>query len=98
MTKDLLEAYQTKCTELKVLERNGLFPELREEILRETAEIEAFVSGLQDSRLRSIVMLRALEGLSWQEVAGRMGYSVSVSNARRIYSEGLKNILEISTL
>lgn len=93
MTKDMLGQYQDKCAEIKVLSRNGLYPKRREDLERQKAEIEAFVDGIEDSRLRSIVILRVLEGLTWQQVAGRMGYGISTNNARKIYWEGLKNIL-----
>lgn len=90
MTKDLLEQYPDICGELRDLEQSGRFPKRRAELARQKAEIEAFVEGIRDSRLRRIVMLRALEGLSWQQVAGKMGYRVSISAARKLYSRMIK--------
>ncbi len=97
MTKDLLEQYPDICGELMDLEKSGRFPKRREKLSRQKAQIEAFVDSIEDSRVRRIVTLRAMEGLTWQQVAGRMGYRVSLSNARRLYSEEVKKFLEIST-
>lgn len=94
MTKDLLEQYPDICDELKDLESNGLFPQWRQKLTRQKAEIEAFVESIEDSRVRHIVMLRALDGLTWQQVAGKMGHRISIGHARKLYSESIKKFLE----
>ncbi len=91
MTKNLLEQYPHICGELKDLEQKNRFPKRREKLQQQKAQIEAFVDAIEDSRVRRIVSLRALEGLSWQQVAGKMGYAISEQNARKIYSKKVKN-------
>lgn len=91
MTKELLEQYPYICGELRDLERSGLFPKRLEKLQQQKAEIESFVDSIEGSRVRRIVTLRALEGLTWQQVAAKMGYSVSELNARQIYRRITKN-------
>ncbi len=90
MTKDLLKRYPYICGELKELEAKNLFSKRRETLERQKAEIEAFVDSIEDSRARRIVTLRAMEGLTWQQVAGKMGYAISEQNARQIYRRTVK--------
>lgn len=90
MTKDLLEQYPDICGELRDLELSGRFPKRRAELARQKAAIEAFVEGIGDSRLRRIVMLRALEGLSWQRVAAKMGWKYSIDNLKMKYHRSIK--------
>lgn len=94
MTKELLEQYPYICGELKDLECNGLFPQRRQKLAMQKSEIEAFVDSIEDSRVRRIVTLRAMEGLTWQQVAGKMGYRISIGHARKLYSESTKNFLK----
>lgn len=61
MTKELLEQYPYICGELKDLECNGLFPQRRQKLAMQKSEIEAFVDSIEDSRVRRIITLRALE-------------------------------------
>lgn len=90
MTKELLEQYPDICLELSALEVNGLFPDRQREQKRKKAEIEAFVDSLPDPRQRLVVTLRALEGLSWQQVAGRIGYKYSEGALKMIYKRATK--------
>lgn len=92
MTRELLEQYPDICLELDALEVNGLFPERQREQRKKKAAIEAFVDSLPDPRQRLVVTLRALEGLSWQQVAGRTGYQYSEGHLRKLYGEIVKNL------
>lgn len=49
------------------------------------------MDSLPEPRQRLVVSLRALEGLSWQRVAGRMGYKYSEGAAKMIYKRATKN-------
>ncbi len=91
MTKELLEQYPDICLELKLLERSGRFPQRAQELRAQKEDIEAFVDSLPEPRQRLVVSLRALEGLSWQRVAGRMGYKYSEGAAKMIYKRATKN-------
>ena len=94
MTKDLLKRYPYICGELKEMDAKKLFPKRREKLQRQKAEIEAFVDSIEDSRERRIVTLRVIEGLTWQQVVGKMGYRISSSYARTLYSDTVKNVLK----
>lgn len=92
MTRELLKQYSDICLELETLEVNGLFPDRLDALRRQKQEVEAFVDSLPEPRQRLVVTLRALEGLSWQQVAGRVGYQYSVDHLRRIYSKAVNNL------
>jgi len=92
MTRQILEQYPDICLELETLEVNGLFPDRLDALRRQKQEVEAFVDSLPEPRQRLVVTLRALEGLSWQQVAGRVGYQYSVDHLRRICSKAVNNL------
>lgn len=62
----------------------------RAKLERQKAEIEDFVESLPESGLRRIVMLRAVEGLPWVQVAARMGHRYSVESVRKKYEKIFK--------
>ena len=43
------------------------------ELLEMLSDVEDYISGLPDSHLRTIVRLRIVDGLTWQQVAQRIG-------------------------
>jgi len=92
MTRELLKKYPDICLEIRVLEANRLFPEWVRGLKEQKAQVEAFVDSLPEPRQRLVVTLRALEGLSWQQVAGRVGYQYSVDHLRHTYSEVVNNL------
>lgn len=47
--------------------------EAEEKLLELTNAAEEYINGIEDSRMRRIVRYRFLDGLSWNEVAGRLG-------------------------
>lgn len=47
------------------------------DVIDKLAEVETFLSGIQDSYIRRIIRLRVIERLPWAEIAGRMGVSTS---------------------
>lgn len=94
MTKTLLEQYPDICGELEEIERQHIFTAQRARLLAKKHAIEDFVASLPESRQRRVVMLRAMQGLTWQQVAGKMGTRYSVQNVKRIYYDTLKKYLE----
>lgn len=94
MTKEFLEQYPDICGELEELKKRNLFPWRQNELKQQKKAVEDFVDSLPESRQRQVVMLRAMEGLTWQQVAGRMGARYSISNAKKIYYEIQKKYLE----
>lgn len=53
--------------------RKATLATLEEEILELLKQVEEFVSGIDDSRMRRIITLRFVDNLSWNEVADRIG-------------------------
>ena len=53
--------------------RKATLATLEEEILESLKQVEVFVSGIDDSRMRRIITLRFVDNLSWNEVADRIG-------------------------
>lgn len=47
--------------------------EAEEKLLELTNAAEEYINGIEDSQMRRIVRYRFLDGLSWNEVAGRLG-------------------------
>lgn len=47
--------------------------EAEEKLLELTNAAEEYINGIEDSRMRRIVRYRFLDGLSWNEVAARLG-------------------------
>lgn len=45
----------------------------RAELEAQTAAVETFIDGINDSRMRQIIRLRYVDGLSWNETAKRIG-------------------------
>ena len=45
----------------------------RVELSKKTAEVEMFIDSIDDSRMRQIMRLRYVDGLSWNETAKRIG-------------------------
>lgn len=72
----------------------GLPPEQHrariEELKRQKTEIEQFVFTMPNSKLRRIVTLRAIQGLSWRDVAAQMGHRYSEGSVKMIYNRILK--------
>lgn len=54
-------------------------------------EIEGFIRSLPNSKLRRIVDYRVLQGMSWEQVAAKMGHRVSVYAVKRHYYKLFEN-------
>lgn len=67
----------------------GLPPEQNraaiEHLRKQKAAIEQFVFTLPNSKVRRIMTLRAIHGLSWKNVAAQMGHKYSESIVKRNY-------------
>lgn len=70
--------YSSKKTELYIKkrlleERKEVLDLLELESMRELNQVEKFIKGIKDIHIRRIVNLRIVNGLSWNEVADKMG-------------------------
>lgn len=50
------------------------------------AEIEDFILSLPTSRQRRIVRFRIMDGLTWEQVAARMGHRETVASCKMVYN------------
>lgn len=57
----------------------------RDRLNTQKTEIEAFVDGLPNSKIRRIVTYRALKGYDWKTVAARMGSGYSEATVKKRY-------------
>ena len=53
--------------------RKATLVELEMELLETLNQVEEFIASIKDSHIRRIVNLRVIDGLSWNEVARRIG-------------------------
>lgn len=53
--------------------RKATLSELEMELLETLNDVETFITSIKDSHIRRIVNLRVVDGLSWGEVARRIG-------------------------
>lgn len=58
-----------------------------ERLRRQKAEIEQFVFTLPETKMLRVAKLRAMQGLSWKEVAANMGHKYSESGVKKIYAK-----------
>ena len=83
-----LEKYREVCRDVKSLKKEER--ELTLKRSRKEAEkraMEEFVGNIPDENLRRIAELRALEGLTWAQVAGKMGHKFSEDSVRKQYEK-----------
>ena len=70
---------------IRIAETITLIQTHEQEIQALRDEVWRFVSGLDDSLLRQIIILRFIDGKSWQKVADVIGGGVTADNCRMIY-------------
>lgn len=73
-----IKEYSEKKTDLlskKLLlnSRKSTLELLEFDLLKKTNEVEEFIASVKDSRMRRIINLRIIEGLSWSRVADCIG-------------------------
>lgn len=64
----------------------------RAKLERQKVEIEDFVEGIPSAGLRRIVTYRALQGLSWKDVAAKMGRKYSEAGTKMKYYRFIEKI------
>lgn len=57
----------------------------RDMLAQQKAEIERFIRGLPNSKLRRIVKYKVVDELSWEQIAARMGHRRSVWSIKHDY-------------
>lgn len=61
-----------------------------ESLYKEKAEIELFIEGVEDDTVRAIMRYRVKQGLSWEQVAARMGHIFSAESIKMKYQRWWK--------
>lgn len=69
----------------------------RIELEQQTAAVEEFVEGIEDSRMRQIMRLRYMDGLSWNETAKRIGEFGQADGVRMSCSRYLRKNIDHKT-
>ena len=64
--------------------------EAEERLLEMTNEAEEYINSIADSRMRRIVQYRVMDGLSWYEVADRMGGKATSDSCKKYFERFLK--------
>ena len=59
--------------------------EMEEKLLELTNQAEEYINSIEDSRMRRIVQYRILDGLSWYEVADRIGGRATSEGCRKYF-------------
>ena len=65
--------------------RKATLSELELELLEMLNNVEYFISTITDSRMRRIVNLRVVEGLSWNKVADCIGGKSNEDNVKKLF-------------
>lgn len=59
--------------------------EMEEKLLELTNQAEEYINSIEDSRMRRIVQYRIMDGLSWYEVADKMGGKATSEGCRKYF-------------
>ena len=65
--------------------RKATLSELEMELLETLNEVEEFIASISDSHIRRIVNLRVIDGLTWNEVARKIGGNTEDSVKKAFY-------------
>ena len=65
--------------------RKATLSELEMELLETLNDVEIFIASIKDSHIRRIVNLRVIDGLSWNEVARKIGGNTEDSVKKAFY-------------
>lgn len=71
--------------------RKATLSELEWEISETINKVEAFIAGIKDSHMRRIVTLRVVDGLSWDNVARKMGGANNENNIKKAYQRFMES-------
>lgn len=64
--------------------------EMEERLLELTGKAEEYINSIEDSRMRRIAQYRVMDGLSWYEVADKMGGKATSEGCRKYFERFLQ--------
>ena len=70
---------------LMLNQRKSTLELLEFDILEKANEVEEFIKSVDDSRMRRIINLRFIEGLSWNQVADRIGGNNTEDSVKKAF-------------
>lgn len=65
--------------------RKATLSSLEAEIIETLNEVELFIATVKDSHMRRIITLRVVEGMSWENVARKMGGTNNENNIKKTF-------------
>lgn len=65
--------------------RKATLVNLELELTETLNQVEEFIAGLEDSRIRRIITLRFIENLSWNKVADRIGGGNTEDSVKKMF-------------
>lgn len=66
--------------------RKATLSSLEMELLETLNQVEEFIAGVDDSRIRRIITLRFIDNLSWNKVADRIGGNNTEDSVRKAFT------------
>lgn len=76
---------------LMLNQRKSTLEILEFDLLEKTNEVEEFIAGVNDSRMRRIINLRFIERLSWNQVADRIGGGNTEGSVKMAFQRFMEN-------
>ena len=76
---------------VEIADLRGIIEAKHQQCLYERSRLERYISGIPDSLLRQIFTHRFIGGLSWQQVATRIGGGNSAQGVKMLCYRHLKN-------
>lgn len=73
--------YKKKRTRLLSVKMS--YEQLKNNVEEKVMEIETFIAGIDDSRIRRIITMKYIDGLSWTETAEKLGRYATADSARK---------------
>lgn len=90
-----VKEYERKKTDLftkklLLIQRKSTLEVLKLEIEQKKNDVETFIAGIEDSRMRRIVSMRFMENLSWNQVADRIGGGNTEGSVKMAFQRFMK--------
>ena len=71
--------------------RKATLASLEMELMETLNQVEEFIAGLDDSRMRRIITLRFIDNLSWNKVADRIGGNNTEDSVKKAFYRFMEN-------
>lgn len=65
--------------------RKATLQSLENELIEKIDEVEQFIRGIEDSRMRRIISFRFIDGMTWEQVGINMGGGNNADNIKKAF-------------